>query len=138
VGLLKGAFVFMADLVRRLSVSCRCDFLAFQSYGAGTVSSGEARLVHDLTLPLAGADVLIVEDIVDTGITLRAAIERVRREHPRSLRTCTLLNKPSRREGEVPLDYVAFTVPDRFIVGYGIDWKERFRALPYIAYVESA
>ena len=136
VGILKGAFVFMADLIRQLSVPCRCDFLALQSYGARSTSSGAPRLTHDLLLPLAGRDVLVVEDIVDSGISLRASLDRIQRERPRSVRTCVLLDKPSRRTIDVPLDYVGFTVPDRFVVGYGIDWDERFRNLPFIGYVE--
>ena len=136
VGVLKGAFVFTADLVRKITLPCRCDFLALRSYGAGTVSSGEARITRDLSLPLADRDVLVVEDIVDTGRSLQAAVERVERERPRSVRTCALLDKPSRREVDVTLDYVGFTVADRFVVGYSIDWDERFRDLPYIGYVE--
>jgi hypoxanthine phosphoribosyltransferase len=136
VGVLKGAFVFTADLVRRLTVPCRSDFLALGSYGSRSVSSGEVELLLDLRIPLRGRDVLVVEDIVDTGLSLQYALERVRREEPGSLKVCALLDKPSRRKVEVPVDYVGFTVPDRFLVGYGLDWNERFRHLPYVGYVE--
>jgi len=136
VGILKGAFVFLADLLRRLEMPCRCDFMALGSYGSGTVSSGKVDTLLDLRLPVAGRDVLVVEDIVDTGRCLRFALDRIQREDPRSLRVCTLLDKPSRRVIDVPLDWVGFTVPDRFIVGYGIDLDERFRDLPYLACLE--
>jgi hypoxanthine phosphoribosyltransferase len=136
IGVLKGAFVFTADLVRRLTIPCRSDFMALASYGSGSVSSGRVELLLDLRIPLGGRDVLVVEDIVDTGLSLQCALERVRREEPRSLKVCALLDKPSRRRVEVPVDYVGFTVPDRFLVGYGLDWNERFRDLPYVGCLE--
>jgi len=136
VGVLKGAYVFMADLVRQLTVPCRADFMALGSYGSGTETSGEVKVLLDVRIPLRGQDVLLVEDIVDTGLSLQHAIARIRRDGPRSLKVCALLDKPSRRRVEVPIDYLGFTVPDCFIVGYGIDWDERFRDLPYLGCVE--
>lgn len=135
VGVLKGAWVFMADLVRRLTVPVRCDFLKASSYGMGTETSGEVRLLLDLSLPAEGQDVLVVEDVIDTGTCSAWLLEHLRRKGPASLRLCTLLDKPSRRVVPVAIDYLGFTVADHFIVGYGIDCGERYRELPYVGYV---
>ena len=136
VGVLKGAFVFLADLVRQVTVPVGIDFISLSSYGSGTMSSGTITV----RTPLAGTaqerDVLIVEDIVDTGLSIDFLRHEFARQHARSVRVCTLLDKPSRRVVPVELDYVGFTVPDRFVVGYGIDYNEQFRDLPYIAFVE--
>ncbi|MDI6703624.1 MAG: hypoxanthine phosphoribosyltransferase [bacterium] len=134
--ILKGAWMFMADLVRELKVPVECDFLAVSSYGGETESSGVVKIMADLTRPIEGKDVLIVEDIVDTGLTLRYLKEILLSRAPKSLKICTLLDKPSRRQVKIKLDYVGFEVPDRFVVGYGLDCQEHFRNLPYIAYVE--
>ena len=138
VGILKGAFVFLADLVRQMETSLRSiEFLRLSSYGPGTVSSGRARVVMGLPAQaVAGQDVIIVEDIVDTGITTAAALRYLRRLRPASLKVCSLLDKPSRRRVAVPVDYLGFTVPDRFLVGYGIDLDQRYRQLPEIYYLE--
>jgi len=133
VGVLKGAFVFTADLVRALGgLDVQVDFIAVSSYGAATETSGTVRILKDLDMPVEGRHVLLVEDILDTGLTLRYLRDYLSRQRPASLRVCVLLDKPSRRKVEVPVDYVGFTIPDRFIVGYGIDWAEQFRHLPYV------
>ena len=135
VGVLKGAWVFLADLVRALTIPVRCDFLKVSSYGHGTCTSGRVTLSLDLAAPIAGEHVLLVEDIVDTGTCIQALLDLLRPRGPASLRVCTLLDKPQRREVEVPIDYVGFEVPDRFIVGYGIDCGEDHRELPFIGTV---
>jgi hypoxanthine phosphoribosyltransferase len=135
IAVLKGAFVFMADLVRHLEGRVSLDFIAVSSYAKGTTSSGEVRLLKDLDYALAGKDVIIVEDIVDTGITLSYLKEVLKARGPRTLRTACLLSKPSRRQVTVPVEYVGFSVEDRFVVGYGLDYAEQFRNLPHIAVV---
>jgi hypoxanthine phosphoribosyltransferase len=136
IGVLRGAFVFMADLVRAIPRPLRCDFLGVRSYGDATVSSGIVEITSDLLLPIAGEHVVLVEDIVDTGLTLRYLLEILEARKPASLRVCALLSKPSRRRAEVPLHHVGFEVPDQFVVGYGLDAAQQFRNLPYIAVVE--
>jgi hypoxanthine phosphoribosyltransferase len=136
VAVLKGAFVFLADLARALGEPMSLDFLAVSSYADGTTTPGQVRLLKDLDAPLEGRDVLIVEDIVDTGLTLTYLRGLLGVRRPRSLRTATLLNKPSRRRVEVPVDYIGFDIDDRFVVGYGLDWRERYRELPYIGVIE--
>lgn len=138
VAVLKGAFVFLADLVRQLDVRLSLDFLAVSSYAAGSTTSGEVRLLKDLDMALDGRDVLLVEDIIDTGLTLTYLHDILRARGPRVLRTAVLLSKPSRRIITVPLDYVGFEIEDRFVVGYGMDHDERYRNLPYIGLVEQA
>ena len=132
VCVLKGAFVFLADLARALPVPCTLDFMAVSSYAAGTTTTGEVRLLKDLDIALDGRHVLIVEDIVDTGLTLTYLQEILRARGPKSLRTVCLLSKPARRKVNVPVDYVGFTIEDRFVIGYGLDYDEKFRGLPYI------
>jgi hypoxanthine phosphoribosyltransferase len=136
IGVLRGAFVFMADLVRVLPRSVRCDFLGVRSYGSATETSGVVQITSDLGLPIAGQHVLLVEDIVDTGLTLRYLLDILEARGPASLRVCALLSKPSRRRVTVPLDFVGFEVPDRFVVGYGLDAAQLFRELPYIGVLE--
>jgi len=136
VGVLRGAFIFMADLVRAIPRELRCDFLGVRSYGDATVSSGVVEIRSDLLLPIEGLHVLLVEDIVDTGLTLRYLIDIFAARKPRSLRVCALLSKPSRRRVEVTVDHVGFEVPDEFVVGYGLDAAQRWRHLPYIALIE--
>lgn len=136
VCVLKGAFLFLADLVRAIDRPVTLDFLAVSSYAAGTTSTGEVRLLKDLDNALDGRDVIIVEDIVDTGITLTYLQEILRARGPRMLQTACLLSKPSRRKVEVSLDYVGFSIEDRFVVGYGLDYAEQFRNLPYIGVLD--
>jgi hypoxanthine phosphoribosyltransferase len=129
---LKGAFIFLSDLVRSLDRQVTLDFMAVSSYGTGTTSSGEVRVLKDLDAALQGRHVIIVEDIVDTGLTLHYMQEILRARGPRSLKTACLLSKPSRRKIEVPVEYIGFTIEDRFVVGYGLDFDGRYRNLPYI------
>jgi hypoxanthine phosphoribosyltransferase len=132
VGVLKGAVFFMADLMRSLTVPCEVDFMAISSYGAETDSSGVVRILKDLDIPLQGRDVLIVEDIIDSGLTLSYLMRNLRARDPASLEVCALLTKPGRREIEVPVKYVGFEIPNRFVVGYGLDYAERYRNLRYV------
>ncbi len=130
---LKGGFVFLSDLVRSLKVRVTLDFIALSSYGKGTKSSGEVRLIKDVDHALQDRHVIIVEDIVDTGLTLHYLQDILRARSPKTLRTACLLSKPSRRQLEVKVEYIGFTIEDRFVVGYGLDYDERYRGLPYIA-----
>ena len=138
VCVLKGAFLFLADLIRSLDDRVTIDFIAVSSYGAGKQSSGEVRLVKDVDTSLEGRDVIIVEDIVDTGLTLHYLQDILRLRGPRSLRTACLLSKPSRRKIDVKVDYIGFTIEDRFVVGYGLDYAEKYRNLPHIAVLGDA
>jgi hypoxanthine phosphoribosyltransferase len=136
VCVLKGGFVFMSDLVRNMSTRVSMDFIAVSSYGAGTKSSGEVRFQKDLDTSLENRNVIVVEDIVDTGLTLKYLQEILRSRAPKNLRTACLLSKPSRRKVEVPVDYIGFTIEDRFVVGYGLDYAEKYRNLPHIAVLQ--
>jgi hypoxanthine phosphoribosyltransferase len=138
VCVLKGAFLFLGDLVRAMDRRVTLDFMAVSSYAKGTTSSGEVRLVKDLDSGLSGRNVVIVEDIVDTGLTLSYMREILHARSPRSLRTACLLNKPSRRKVEVPVEYVGFTIEDSFVVGYGLDYAEQYRQLPDIRVLDEA
>ena len=133
IAVLKGAFIFLSDLARAMPRPVTLDFIAVSSYGAATKSSGQVRLLKDLDTPLEGRDVIIVEDIVDTGLTLSYLQEILRARDPRSLKTACLLSKPSRRQVEVPVEYIGFEIEDKFVVGYGLDNAGQFRHLPYIA-----
>ena len=135
VGVLKGAFMFLADLSREIGGDVSIDFIAVSSYGNGANSSGQVQLLKDLGAPIQGRDVVIVEDIVDTGLTLTYLQDILRARAPRRLRTACLLSKPSRRKVDVTVEYVGFSIEDQFVVGYGLDHAERYRALPYIAVV---
>ena len=135
VAVLKGAFMFLADLVRRMEGGVTLDFMAVSSYAKGKTSSGEVRLLKDLDSALDGRHVVIVEDIVDTGLTLTYLQDILRARNPKSLRTACLLSKPSRRQVDVTVEYIGFTIEDRFVVGYGLDYAERYRNLPHIAVV---
>ena len=137
IGVLHCAFVFMADLVREIGLPMTCDFLRVSSYGSGTVSRGRAKVTPDFDRPIRGRDVLLVEDIVDTGITAAAVLKELRKRRPASLRLCSLLHKPSRSRVPVTIDYVGFTVPDRFVVGYGLDYDAQYRNLPYIGALDA-
>jgi hypoxanthine phosphoribosyltransferase len=136
VAVLKGAFIFLSDLVRQIPGKVSLDFMATSSYAKGTTTSGEVKLVKDLDLTLDGRNVIIVEDIVDSGLTLNYLHEILRARNPRTLRTACLLSKPSRRRVQVPVEYIGFTIEDRFVVGYGLDYEEQYRNLPYIGVVE--
>jgi hypoxanthine phosphoribosyltransferase len=138
VGVLKGGFVFMADLIRAMSARVTVDFIAVSSYQNSTRSSGEVRLMKDVDARLEGRHVIIVEDIVDTGLTLTYLQDILRARAPKSLRTACLLSKPSRRLVDVKVEYIGFTIEDRFVVGYGLDFGEKFRNLPHIAVLEEA
>ncbi len=136
ISILKGSFIFTADLVRRLSLPLEVHFVQLSSYGEKMESTGEVRLEPPLHCPIVDRHVLVVEDIVDTGHTLSCLLEHLRAEKPASLRLCALADKPSRRVVPVTIDYLGFTVPDKFIVGYGIDWDEKYRNLPDICVLE--
>ena len=136
IGILKGAWMFMADLVRQLTISVTTDFITVASYGSGTKSSGTVALVSDLRDDIDGKDVLLVEDIVDTGLCLQFLLETLSKRKPRSLKTCVLLDKPDQHKVNVIVDYLGITVPNQFVVGYGLDYNEQFRNLPYIGYVD--
>ena len=138
VAVLKGAFMFLSDLARAVTGDASLDFMAVSSYAKGTTSSGEVRVLKDLDTPLDGRHVLIVEDIVDTGLTLSYLQQILRRRHPKSLRTACLLSKPSRRKVDVAVEYVGFTIEDRFVVGYGLDIAQQYRNLPFIGYVKGS
>ena len=135
VGILKGASVFVADLMRKINLNVNIDFMSVSSYGSGTVSSGTVKILKDLDVDIKDKNVLIVEDIIDSGITLRNLYDTLMTREPRSLKLCTLLNKPARKKVDVNVDYVGFVIEDKFIVGYGIDYDEKYRNLPYIAIV---
>ena len=132
IGILRGAVIFMSDLARSISLPVSLDFMAVSSYGASTSSSGVVRILKDLDEELAGRHVLIVEDIIDSGLTLNYLVENLKSRNPASLRICTLLNKPSRRKAVVNVDYNGFTIPDYFLVGYGLDYAGKYRNLPFI------
>jgi hypoxanthine phosphoribosyltransferase len=136
VGVLKGGFMFMADLVRAMGARVTLDFIAVSSYAKSTKSSGEVRMLKDLDSGLEGRHVIIVEDIVDTGLTLTYLQDILRARAPRSLKTACLLSKPSRRKVDVAVEYVGFTIEDRFVVGYGLDYAEKYRNLSYIAVLD--
>ncbi|MEO5896511.1 MAG: hypoxanthine phosphoribosyltransferase [Vicinamibacterales bacterium] len=136
VCVLKGGFMFMSDLVRSMTTRVTMDFIAVSSYGAGTKSSGEVRFQKDLDTSLEGRHVIIVEDIVDTGLTLKYLQEILRSRAPKSLKTACLLSKPSRRRVTVTVEYIGFTIEDKFVVGYGLDYAEKYRNLPYIAVLQ--
>ena len=137
VGVLKGAVFFMADLMRSLTVPCEIDFMAISSYGAATDSSGVVRILKDLDINIEGRDVLVVEDIIDSGLTLSYLMRNLEAREPASLEVCALLTKPERREIDVPVRYIGFEIPNRFVIGYGLDFAERYRNLPYVGVLDS-
>jgi hypoxanthine phosphoribosyltransferase len=138
VGVLKGAIFFVADLMRQLEVHCAIDFMAVASYGSSTASSGVVRILKDLDVSIEGRDVLIVEDIVDSGLTLNYLLRTLRARNPASLEVCALLTKPERLKVELPIRYVGFEIPNEFAIGYGLDHVERYRNLPYVAALDQA
>jgi hypoxanthine phosphoribosyltransferase len=133
IGVLKGAVFFMADLMRHLTVPCEVDFMAISSYGAATDSSGIVRILKDLDINIEGRNVLVVEDIIDSGLTLSYLMRNLESREPASLEICALLTKPDRREIDVPVRWIGFEIPNRFVIGYGLDFAERYRNLPYVA-----
>ena len=133
VGVLKGAVFFLADLMRNIDVPCEVDFMAVASYGSATSSSGVVRIIKDLDTPISGRNVLIVEDIVDSGLTLQYLLRNLGARDPASIEVCALLTKPERRKAQVPIRYTGFEIPNRFAIGYGLDHAERWRNLPYVA-----
>jgi hypoxanthine phosphoribosyltransferase len=138
IGVLKGAVFFMADLMRNLTIPCEIDFMAISSYGDSTDSSGVVRILKDLDINIEGRDVLIVEDIIDSGLTLSYLMRNLEAREPASLEICALLTKPERREADVPVRYIGFEIPNRFVIGYGLDFAERYRNLPYVGVLDPA
>jgi hypoxanthine phosphoribosyltransferase len=136
VGVLKGAVFFLSDLMRHLRVDCEVDFMAVSSYGSATDSSGVVRILKDLDISIEGRHVLVVEDIVDSGLTLSYLLRTLKARNPASLEVCALLTKPERRKVDLPIRYVGFEIPNRFAIGYGLDHAERFRNLPFVAVLE--
>ncbi len=136
IAVLKGSFVFMADLARQIDLPLAVDFMSVSSYGSGTKTSGNVNIIKDITVPLEDKDLLVVEDILDSGVTLAFLLRHFRERHPNSIRLCTLLDKPERRIADVHADYVGMSIEDKFIVGYGLDVDEKFRNLPYIATIK--
>ncbi len=136
VGVLKGAVFFMADLMRQLTVPCEVDFMAISSYGAASDSSGVVRILKDLDIPIENRHVLVVEDIIDSGLTLSYLMRNLTARRPETLEVCALLTKPDRREIDGPVRYVGFEIPNRFVVGYGLDLAERYRNLPYVGVLQ--
>ena len=132
VSILKGSVVFMADLMREITIPARIDFMSVSSYGAGVKTSGVVKIMKDLDAPIEGYDLLIVEDILDSGLTLHYIMEILQSRKPKSISICTLLDKPERRKVDVTADYMGFVIPDKFVVGYGLDYAEKYRNLPYI------
>ena len=132
ISILKGSIVFMSDLMRAITIHCKIDFMAVSSYGSNTKTSGVVRILKDLDIPLENYDVLIVEDILDSGMTLDYITKILNERHPNSIKICTLLDKPARRKIDIKADYVGFLVPDEFVVGYGLDYDERYRNVPFV------
>jgi hypoxanthine phosphoribosyltransferase len=138
VSVLKGSIVFLADLVRRTEIPLSIDLMEVSSYGASTESSGQVRILKDLSMAIEGRDVIVVEDIIDTGLTLNYLLRYLHDKGPASIRICCLLDKPARRLADISIDYRGFTIPDRFVIGYGLDYDERYRNLPYIGVLRPA
>jgi hypoxanthine phosphoribosyltransferase len=136
VGVLKGAYAFYADLARAIRIPVRVDFIVVASYGSGASTSGKVKLVTELTEDIKGKDVLLVEDIVDSGLTVQHLVKSLNKKKPRSVKVCTLLSKPDRRTVEVQVDYVGFKIPDQYVVGYGLDYQQKYRNLPYLAVLD--
>jgi len=136
ISVLKGSSIFMADLIRALNIPLEIDFVQLSSYGCSTETSGKVKILQRLRTPVKGRDVIVVEDIVDSGLSVSTLMEYIKRKKPASLKLCALMDKPSRRIVPVNIDYLGFTVPDRFIVGYGLDWNERYRYLPDISAID--
>ena len=138
ISVLRGSFIFMADLARAITLPCTVDFMAVSSYGSGTTSSGQVKITKDLSESIEGRDIIVVEDILDSGNTLSYLFRLLQARHPASVRLCTLLDKPSRRTKPITADYTGFAVDDLFVVGYGLDYAEKYRNLPYIGVLKPA
>lgn len=138
VGILKGSFVFLSDLVRKVTVPHVVDFMRLSSYGNATEHSGVVQILLDISKPVEGRHVLVVEDIVDTGLTMNYLLDNLKTRKPASVKICSLLHKPARAQVTVPIDYLGFTIPDKFVVGYGLDWEEKFRNLPFVGYIDDS
>jgi hypoxanthine phosphoribosyltransferase len=136
IGVLKGAYAFYADLARAIRIPVRVDFIVVASYGSSAKTSGKVKLMTELTEDIKGLDVLLVEDIVDSGLTVQHLLKTLAKKKPRSIKVCTLLSKPERRVVEVPVDYVGFKIPDKYVVGYGLDYQQKYRNLPYLAVLD--
>jgi hypoxanthine phosphoribosyltransferase len=136
IGILRGSIIFLSDLCRHIDLPLEIDFLGLSSYGNRTESSGIVRMTQDLSSPIEGKDVLVVEDIVDTGLTMRYLMENLQTRRPRSVKICTFLDKPEGRKVEIEADYVAFTIPNLFVIGYGLDYAQKYRNLPYVGVLE--
>jgi hypoxanthine phosphoribosyltransferase len=136
VGVLKGAYAFYADLARAIRIPMRVDFIVVASYGSRAKTSGKVKMVTELTEDIKGKDVLLVEDIVDSGLTIQYLVKQLSKRKPQSVKVCTLLNKPERRAIDVPLAYIGFTIPDKYVVGYGLDYQQQYRNLPYLAVLD--
>lgn len=132
VSILKGAVVFMSDIMRHIDLKCDVDFMVVSSYGSGVKTSGNVKIIKDIDIPLAGKDVIIIEDILDSGLTLNYIINMLKERNPNSIEICTLLDKPAGRQSEVKAKYIGFEIPDAFVVGYGLDYDEKYRNLPYV------
>lgn len=137
IGILKGSFVFMADIVRAIDLPVAMDFIGLSSYGDETHSSGVVRLTQDLSKPIAGKHILVVEDIVDTGLTMRYLLENLQTRGPASVKLCSLLEKPEKNKSGIVVDFLGFSIPDRFVIGYGLDYAEKYRNLPFVGVLES-
>ncbi len=137
VGVLKGAYAFYADLARAIRIPMRVDFIIVTSYNSKTRTSGKVKIVADLTEDIRGRDVLLVEDIVDSGLTVQYLVKTLAKRKPRSIKVCTLLSKPERRKVEVQVDYVGFAIPNKYVVGYGLDYQQKYRNLPYLAVLDT-
>jgi hypoxanthine phosphoribosyltransferase len=136
VGVLKGAYAFYADLARAIRIPMRVDFIVVASYGSRAKTSGKVKMVTELTEDIKGKDVLLVEDIVDSGLTIQYLVKQLSKRKPQSVKVCTLLNKPERRAIDVPLAYIGFNIPDKYVVGYGLDYQQQYRNLPYLAVLD--
>lgn len=136
IGVLRGCFLFLSDLVRHIRLPLVVDFLGLSSYGGRTATSGVVRVTSDLSIPILGCDVLVVEDIIDTGLTMNYLLENLRTRQPHSIKICSLLEKPARLVQPVQIDYLGFTIPNQFVIGYGLDYQDRYRNLPYIGVVD--
>jgi len=136
LGILKGSFIFMADLVREMDIPVECGFIQASSYGRGTVSSGKVKIAGLEKLPIRGREIILVEDIIDTGLTLKEIIRILKGKGAGKIIICALMDKPARRKADIHPDYLGFTVPDRFLVGFGLDWDEKYRELPYVGYIK--